>query len=142
MSLSRVRFATDDMGSDEYVLILNPTDINIPQAMNNEIKKAEPIIDGETIIFEPYLDTRRGSLMWENIPTDLSINGTAFQNQIDELDSYVGTYKYMDLGTVGDTLGVFGGYTYVKIIAQDKKFLRGGRLVWSKIELFFELAEA
>jgi len=139
--MTRVKFADSDSGSGEYTVVINPTDIKIPWAVNSEIKKSNPVIDGESILFEPYFDTRRGQLIWENIPTDFSYGGSTIQSQISELDDYIGSYKYIDLGDIGSALDVMNGYTKVKIIAQDKILARSGKLIYSKIILHFELAE-
>jgi len=136
--MQRVKFADDNTGSTNlYTVTLNPTTLSVPQAMKSELKNSVQTVDGESIVFEPYFDARRCQLIWQNIPTDF----TGFSAQIQELDSYVGNSKYIDLGDIGDVLYVFDDWTYIKVVSLDKELKEGGRLVYSKVVLVFELAE-
>jgi len=145
--MTRISFNTSASHTNEDLLVLNPVDVSLPFVDGvDENSTSHEVIDGESIVFEKYFDSRRCKLIWENVPSDLSLSGqNVMTYQFDGmLATYVGSNVYMNLGDIGDAIG--GDYSssnwiYIKGISLNKKIRKGRSIHFSKIEFVFELAE-
>ena len=135
--MDRIKFATDDQGSDEYVLTYNPCEIHVPRAEHEGKTNSVESLDGEAVTFVKYFDTRRGRMFWKGWLTD----HIAFAAQLSELATYEGDYMYMDMGSIGDALSEYVTWTKVKIVAINRVLREGGALQYDHVELVWEDAE-
>ena len=139
--MTRIQFSTNG-SAVAYTLVLNPVDVDLPSAQPANAIESQDVIDGESITFEPYIDTRRHKLIWENIPAENYTIATTFNNQLTALANYVDTNCYIRMNEVGTAYGAFTSWTYIKGIEINKYLRRGGPLVYSRVEYVFELAES
>ena len=140
MALTRIQFdGTSDHGTVDYTLPINPAEIVLPQTIDSDYKKSMNPIDGESIVFTPAFDNRRGKLIWRGFPTDHTI----FSGMATILETYItsGIDRYMHLQDIGTPVGM-GAWNYIKPISIDKKLRGGGPLIWDEYSFVFELAEA
>lgn len=144
MAVNRIQFSDSSSGSSPYTLTINPVDVVIPHAWLEGIQHSKKPVDGASIIFEEYFDTRRGKLIWSRIPADSSTLGSNFSTQLSILEGYVGSEKYMHLKDISIPLGVFDSWdssAKIKVIAVNKSLVPGGSLRYDKVEFVFEKAE-
>lgn len=139
--MTRITFYSDVGGSNPYELPYNPVEINVPTARKSEIAKSKETVDGESITFYPYLDSRRGSLTWRGYPKDDSALGTAFHTMVGILRGYAGGYRYMNFQDIAAAYDFFETNTKVKIISIDASLRNGSAQKYDPVVLVFELAE-
>jgi len=143
--MAKIQFADDNVGSsNNYELTYNPVEIDAPTGRASEVANSVETVDGETITFYPYLDTRRGAMRWRGYRSDTSVTGVAFEAQVVELEGYVGTYKYMWFGDLATASGVYldtPGWTRIKVISVNKSLRSGGSIIYDPVELIWEDVE-
>ena len=137
----RIRLSDASDGDPCYEFAYNPVEIYCPTAMLGEIANSVETMDGESVTFYPYHDSRRGKLVWRGYPADTSVLGVAFGTMITTLNGYVGNYKYMNFGDIASAYNVYTGWTKVKIIAIDKALRSGGGTIYDLVEMIWEDAE-
>ena len=143
--MPKIQFADDNVGaSNNYELTYNPVEIDAPTGRRGEVAESVETVDGESITFYPYLDTRRGSMRWRGYRSDASVTGIAFEAQIVELESYIGSYKYMWFADLTTAFGVYSdtpGWTKIKVISVNKSVRSGGSIIYDPVELIWEDVE-
>jgi len=138
--MPRVQFSADGISSD-YELSFNPVQVDLPSGQPSTAKVSKTPLEGESITFEPYLDTRRHKLIWRRVPYDGGNIATILNAQWASLLTYVDTHFYIHLQDIGTPAGVFDDWVYVKGISLDKTLDSGGRFIYSEVVFMFELAE-
>jgi hypothetical protein len=144
--MAKIQFADDNVGSsNNYELTYNPVEIDAPTARAGEIANSVETVDGESITFTPYHDSRRGYMRWRGYRSDTSATGVAFEDMIEELEGYVGGYKYMYFGDLTTAFGVYpdvpDGWQKIKVIAVNKSVRSGGSIIYDPVELVWEDVE-
>lgn len=141
--MPKIMFNSSASDSGAYELTYNPVEIDAPQARASEIANSVDSMDGESITFNPYFDTRRGSMTWRGYPGDTSTTlGAAFETQLTTLEGYVGDDPfYMHFKDLGDKFGVYATWTAIKIIAVNKTIRSGAGTTYDPVTLVWENAE-
>jgi hypothetical protein len=141
--MPKIRLANDSGGGGSYEFTYNPSEIDIPQANLGNVAVSVDTIDGESVTFYPYLDTRRGVMRWRGYPAaDGSTISTNFNTMLNTyLRTYVGGYKYIHFGDISAAYDVYETWTKVKIIAVNVSLRSGGSQIYDPVELVWENAE-
>jgi len=142
--MPKIQFADDNVGStNNYELTYNPVEIDAPTARAGEIANSVETVDGESITFTPYHDSRRGYMRWKGYRSDTSTTGVAFEAMITELEGYVGSYKYMSFQDLYTAFGVYptAQWQKIKVIAVNKSVRSGGSIIYDPVELVWEDVE-
>lgn len=138
--MTRIQFSTAGVVVN-YTLILNPVAVVLPSSESSGIKHSQEVLEGEPILFTEYFDSRRHALIWQRIPAEGTTLATNFAAQLTTLEGYVGSKRYIRMNEIGDALGVFDSWTYIKVLSVDKTLSPGGRLIYDRVEFIFELAD-
>ena len=141
--MARISFSLDGVGVADYVLPYNPVALEVPQARLDGNSTSVQTIDGESITFYGYHDSRRGKMTWRGYPSDSSALGTAFAAMLTELAAYVGNYRWMHFGDIGDAYGIYldTSWKKIKIISLNRSLRSGGGTTFDPVELIWEDAE-
>ena len=145
--MPKISFANDNVGATGlYELTYNPVEIDAPTARKSDVVNSVDTVDGESITFYPYFDSRRGSMRWRGYRSDASVTGVAFELMINDatgLGSYVGQYKYMSFQDLYTAFGVYPNdqWQRIKIISLNKSVRPGGSIIYDPVELIWEDVE-
>ena len=141
--MAKISLADNASGTSPDEFTYNPSEIDAPQARLSGAANSVETIDGESITFYPYLDSRRGSMRWRGYPADgtttLSSN---FNTQISMMQGYIGTDCWMHFQDISADLNIYTAWTKVKIIAVNVTLRSGGGRTYDPVELVWENAEA
>jgi len=142
--MPKISFADDNVGSGGlYELTYNPIEIDAPTARRSDVANSVETVDGETITFYPYLDTRRGSMRWRGYLSGASAVSVAFEAQVVILEGYVGSYKWMSFQDLYTAFGVYPNAQWqkIKVISVNKSVRSGGSIQYDPVELVWEDVE-
>lgn len=141
--MARISFSLDGVGAADYVLPYNPIELYVPQAQLDGNSNSVQTIDGETITFYGYHDSRRGKMTWRGYPSDTTSLGTAFAAMLTELSGYVGNYRWMHFGDIGSAYGIYldTGWSKIKVISLNRSLRSSGGTRFDAVELIWEDAE-
>jgi len=142
--MPRISFSTDNVGAViDYELSYNPIEIDAPTARPSDVAKSVETVDGEAITFNPYFDSRRGSMRWKGYRSDTSVTGLAFEAQIVALRLYVGTTIYMSFMDIADAFGVYPSdqWQKIKVIAVNVSLRSGSSTIYDPVEFVWEDVE-
>jgi len=142
--MPRISFSSDNVGSgDLYELSYNPVEIDAPTARLSDVANSVETVDGESITFYPYHDSRRGAMRWRGYRSDTSVTGVAFEAQVAALKLYVGTYVYMSFMDIADAFGVYPSdqWQKIKVISVNTSLRSGGSTIYDPVELIWEDVE-
>ena len=139
--MAKITFYSDVGGSNPYELPYNPVEIDCPQARLSGAAKSKETVDGESITFYPYLDSRRGSMRWRGYRKDTTTLGIAFFTMVGVLRGYAGGYRYMNFQDIAAAYDVYETHTKVKIISVNATLRSGSGQTYDPVELIWEDAE-
>jgi len=142
--MPKISFADDNVGATGlYELTYNPIEIDAPTARLSDVANSVETVDGESITFYPYHDSRRGSMRWRGYRSDTSVVGVAFEAQITALKLYVGTYKYMAFGDIADAFGVYPNdqWQRIKVVSINTSLRGSGSTIYDPVEFVWEDVE-
>jgi len=140
--MPKIRLADNSGGTTPDEFTYNPVEIDCPQARISGSTKSKETVDGESITFYPYFDSRRGSMKWRGYPKDTSTLGVAFQAQIDLMRTYIGTDTWMHFGDIAASYDQYESWIKVKIISINTTLRTGGGQTYDPCEMIWENAEA
>jgi len=142
--MPKISFADDNVGSGGlYELSYNPVEIDAPTSRLSDVANSVETVDGESITFYPYHDSRRGAMRWRGYRSDESVTGLAFEAQVAALKLYVGTYKYMSFMDIADAFGVYPSdqWQKIKVISVNTSLRSGGSTIYDPVEFVWEDVE-
>jgi len=140
--MPKISLADNSGGTSPDEFTYNPVEIDCPQARISGSTKSVETVDGESITFYPYFDSRRGAMRWRGYPKDASTLGVAFQAQIDLLRTYIGTDTWMHFQDISGAYDQYESWIKVKIISINTTLRTGGSQIYDPVELIWENAEA
>ena len=140
--MPKISLSNDASGTPLSEFTYNPVEIDCPQARLSDVAKSKETVDGESITFYPYFDSRRGSMRWRGYPKDTSALGIAFNAQIIMMRGFVGIDTWMHFQDIAGAYDQYETWTKVKIISVNTTLRSGGGQVYDPVEIVWENAEA